>query len=614
LLTLTLKRKFLEFWPYLIVMVLVILAYLPTFSGGFILDDRPFIENNTYIRTIHSPLSFFAQEDGITDKFNTGDYHTGYYRPLINLTYSIDYKLWGLSAPGFRATNLFLHIICCFVLFHFLQFLINDRYAALWATLIFAIYPVNTETVSWIASRNNILATMFSITSLFFYIKGCEGGRRLNRVASVLTFALAILSKEMGFMVVPIFFLYQRLLSRTRRNIYEELLSYLPFIMVAVAYFFLRKAVTSSYLSPSELAGLWDRVCFAPYVILWNLRLIFLPYGLHSFVVDYPATCLSWQFLAGLCYTGFLGIFVWKQRKNRLMIFSVLSFHVALFPTLNIVPTSAVTLVSMRWLYFSMAFLSLACAQVIRDFLKISRFITIAVFCSIVVYLGSYSYILNSSLWHNEDNFFRQEVLGFRNYYYAGGLAGNLLDKKEYQRAEGFFQVAIQHYPREALNYINYSFLLMKTGRPDVALAYLKKAKALFMTSERRGQWYNYIGVAHFQLKNHNEALKYFTKAVKCCPGNIEYCTNLGCAYTANGNYAKGASVLEKTLEIAPDSASLRKNLALTYIQMKRYRDAMTVLQGIPEKEWGKYGVQELLEKARTSLVQSHRKSGEIQR
>ena len=566
------------------------------------MDDNRLIKNNHYIRTLHSPISYLIQEDGITDEFDAGGYHTGYYRPLINLTYSIDYKLWGLNASGFRATNVFLHIICCFVLFHFLQFMVNDRYAALWATLIFAIHPVNTETVSWIVSRNNILVTMFSISSLFFYIKGWEEGGRLSWMASVLTFALAILSKEMGLMVVPIFFLYQRLLSRTRRNIHEELLSYLPFIMVAIGYFFLRKAVTASYFSPSELAGLWDRVCFAPYVILWNLRLVFLPYGLHSFMVDYPATCLSWQFLAGLCYAGFLSVFIWKQRKNRLMIFSVLSFHVALFPTLNIVPTSAVTLVSMRWLYFSMAFLSLACAQVIKDSLKTYRFITRGVLCSILVYFGSYSYILNSSLWNNEDTFFRQEVLGFRNYYHAGGLAENLLDKKEYQEAEGFFRLAIQQYPRKAINYINYAALLTDTGRPDVALAYLKKAKPLTKTRKRQGQEFNNMGAAHFRLRNYGESLKNFLKAVEYCPSEIEYRTNLGGAYTATGDYEKGASVLEKALEIAPGSGSLRKNLALTYIQMKRYGDAMTVLQDIPEKEWEKHGAQKLLEQARAGL------------
>ena len=220
-----------------------------------------------------------------------------------------------------------------------------------------------------------------------------------------------------------------------------------------------------------------------------------------------------------------------------------------------------------------------------------------------MVYLGSYSYTLNNSLWYNENNFFRQEVLGFRNYYYAGGLAENLLDKKEYQEAEKLFRLSIQYYPLEAINYLNYSAYLADVGRPDVALAYLKKAKSLSKTRNRRGQWCNNMGVAHFQLKNHGEAIKYFNKAVIYFPRNIEYLTNLGGAYAASGNYEKGVSVLEKAFEIAPDSVILRKNMALTYIQMKRYGDAMTVLQGIPKKEWEKHGVKKIFKRAQTGFL-----------
>jgi len=610
----TRKSKYSGFWPYVLVTILVALVYVPTFSGGFLLDDRPLIQNNPYVKTFHSPISYLAQEDGVTDGVDTGDYHTGYYRPIVNLTYSIDCKLWGLSAPGFRTTNLLLHLLCCFVLFHFLQFLVNDRYAALWATLIFAIHPVNTETASWIVSRNNILVTIFSISSLFFYIKGWEGEGRLNRLASVLTFALAILSKEMGLMLVPLFFLYQRLLSRTRRNVSEELLSYLPFIIVMVSYFYLRKTVTTAYTSPFEMADLLKAVCFAPYVILWNLKLIFLPHGLHSFVVDYPATYLNWQSLAGFCYAGFLGIFIWKQRKNSLMIFSVLSFHVALFPTLNIVPISANSLVSMRWLYFPMSFLTLAFTQGIRGLLKTNRFVARSILCAILAYFGGYSYVLNSSLWNNEENFFNQEVVNFNNYYYAGGLAEDLLDRKEYREAERYFRIAINNYSLEARNYLNYSALLLETAQPDAALVCLKRAKTLSMTPNRRGQWCNNMGVAYFQLKDFGKSSRFLMKAVVHSPRNIEYRTNLGGAYMAMGNYTKACSVLEKALKIAPESVFLRKNLALSYIQMMKFRDAMTVLQDIPEKEWEKHGVQELLENARTSLLQSYRKSGEIQR
>ena len=549
--------------------ILVFLVYFPTFSGEFLpVDDNRLIKNNRYIRTLHSPISYLLQEDGVTHEFDARGYHTGYYRPLLNLTYFIDYKLWGLSAPGFRVTNLFLHIICCFILFHFLQFLINDRSAALLATLIFAIHPVNTEAVSWVAARNNILVTIFSISCLFFYIRGWEEGRRLSWIVSALTFALGILSKEMGFMVIPLLFLYQRLLSRTRRNIHEELLSYLPFIVVTVAYVFLRKAATATYFSPSEMAGFWNRVCFAPYVILWNLRLIFLPYGLHSFVVDYPPIYLNWQFPAGLCYAGFLGIFIWKQRKNRLMIFSVLSFHIALFPTLNIIPTSAITLVSMRWLYFPMVFLSFGIAQGARGLLKINSFIARGIICSTLVYLGSYSYILNRSLWYNEDNFLKQEVLGFRNYYY----------------------------------YINYAALLTDTGRPDMALAYLEKTESFPKTRQRQGQWFNNMGAAYFRLRNYDESLKNFLKAVEYCPNEIEYSSNLGGAYTAVGDYAKGAFVLVEALKLAPHSVGLRKNLAVNFIETGRYEDAEIILGNIPEKEWENYGIEKIMERVRLGL------------
>ena len=585
--------------PYFLLTVLVVVAYLPTFSGEFILDDKSLIKDNPYIRTLHPLISYLTHEDGITDEYDTGGYHTGYYRPLLYLSYSLDHKLWGLSAHGFRATNILLHLSCCFILFHSLQFLMNDRHAALWATLIFALHPVNTEAVSWIVSRNNILVTIFSLSSLLFYIKGWENESRLNRLASVFAFALAILSKEMGLMVLPIFFLYQRLLSRTRRNVREELFSYLPFIIVLVAYFLLRKAVITSYTTPLLMVHLWKSVCFTPYLILWNLKLIFLPYGLHSFVMDYPSTCLTWQALAGLLYIALLVLLVWRMRKNKLMIFSVLSFHVLIFPVLNIVPTSAISLVSMRWLYFPMAFLTINFALIIRGMFKINRFIARGTVCSILAYLGVYSYILNGSLWNNEDNFYRQEVLNFGNYYYAGGLAENLLKRKEYGISEGYFQIAIYRYPLNSTNYLNYSALLIDTGRPNAAIVCLKKSEGLSMTRKRRGQWYNNMGVAYFRLADYDESLKHLKRAVMEWPHAMEYHINLGGIYTAKGAYKEALSVLKKGLEIDSDSAPLLKNLAITYIQMKKYREAAAVLEKIPQKEWEKHGIQEILIMAR---------------
>jgi tetratricopeptide (TPR) repeat protein len=595
-------RELKSVWPYFIIALLIVLVYLPTFSGEFILDDRVLIEKNPYIKALHSPVSYFIQEDGITDNSNSGDSHTGYYRPLINLTYSIDYHVWGLNAAGFRITNLFLHLCCCFFLFCLLEFFIKNRTAALLATLIFAMHPVNTEAVSWVVARNNIIVTMFSISTVLFYAKGWESGKLSDWLVSVLSFSLAVFCKEVGLMVLPILFLYQRLLSRTRRNIHMELIGYLPFIATVVVYFLLRKSVTTSYISPSEMSGFLTRIYFVPYVILWNLKLILLPHGLHSFVIVYPSTYLNWQAFAGFVYVGLSGVFVWKQRQNKLMVFSLLSFYIALFPTLNIFPHSAISLLSMRWLYFPMVFLLIIFACLIKSILKLSAVTKVSVLCSIFIYLGTYSYLLNSRLWHNEDNFYKQEVLGFQNHYYAGGLAELFYNKAEYHKADAFFQLAIKHFPQRAIHYINYSALLTDTDRPDAALAYLEKSRFLFKTPKTQGEWFNNMGAAYFRLGNYDDSLKNFLAAIEYCPEEIDFRVNLGGAYTAVGDYVKGAFVLEKTLEMAKDLPVLRKNLALNYILLKRYEEAMAIMQPVSKEDWAKYGFQKIFEKARKGL------------
>ncbi|MCK4789564.1 MAG: tetratricopeptide repeat protein [Desulfobacteraceae bacterium] len=553
------------FLPYILISLIVSVVYLPTFTGSFILDDNPLIRNNRYIREAQPVYSHLAREDGITDSQETKDSHTGYYRPLTSLSYWLDCRLWGMTPEGFRATNLILHLLTCFLLFRFLLFLVNDRQAAFWVTLLYAIHPVNTGSVSWVSARNNILVTLLVLSSVHCYLKRWEGAISLSFIASVLFFAMAVLSKEFGLLVLPCIFFYNRFLSVKRRDISQELISYLPFILVLTAYFLLRKLVTGAWLTPSDAADFWKRVYFATYLVAWNLKLVFAPYGLHSFIVGYPADYLNWQAIASFCGMALLGLILWQTRKNKLLTFSVFSFLVALLPILNIIPTSAVTLISTRWLYLPMIFLCLAATPFIGRSLKRNRFLTISILIPVLVYAGTYSFILNKYLWHDEDAFFRQEVFHFNNYFYAGGLAENLFNSKDYQQAERYFKMAIKHYPGEAGNYINYSALLTETGRPEAAIALLEQAKSLSMNRKKRGEWHNNIGTAYFHLRKHTEALEHYRKAIVFLPDESQFWANIGATYGEMGDYDNCVSALNKGLSITPDSVQLRKNLAVAY-------------------------------------------------
>ena len=584
----------------IILSLLLIAAYIPTFSGEFILDDRPFVKDNQYIRKFHSLSSYLSQEDGIIDY--CGDYHSGYYRPLVNFFYTVDLKIWGVKASGFRTTNLILHILTSLMLYKTISIFFNSRLVPFLVALLFGLHPVNTESVAWITSRNNILVTLFSLISFYYYLKNSKKKNIYAGLLSYLSFMAALFCKEFAIMLLPIFFLYNRLMVENRKILKEEILGYIPFILILFFYFILRANVIGSLLIPVSAPNLWKNIYFIPFLLIYNLKLVIFPYGLHSFIIHYPPTYLGWQAFAGFIGLGFLFFFLWKKREIKILLFSFLSFLIGIFPVLNIIPGSTVTLISMRWLYFPAVFLSFCAAWYIEKFLRINRQLFLCIVIPIVIYFGSYSYILNQNLWHDEDTFFRQEVLRFDNHLYARGLAELFLEDKNYQDAERYFMIAIKDYPKEVSNYINYAALLIETGRPEDALSYMSKARSLTKTYKQNGELFNNMGAAYFALKKREEAIENFLKAVKFCPDDASFWANLGGAYVSIGNYRESISALKKGLHIAPESIQLRKTLALTYLRMGNPSQAISVLEKIPFQKRDEQGINQLLDKARKSL------------
>ena len=583
----------------LLLFLFIIAAYAPTFSGKFILDDKPLVKDNLSLREFSRPAFYLSHEDGVSDESLPG-YHTGYYRPLVNLFYTIDYKIWGMKPSGFRATNLILHLLTCIMLYQLLRKMLGTSFIPFSVTLLFGLHPVNTESVAWITSRNNILVTLFSLISFYYYLKEKNERRVWAGVLSYISFVAALLCKEFGVMLLPIFFLYNRFMANNNTIRKDEIFGYIPFILIIFFYFILRANVIGSVLTPISTPNLFRSLYFVPFLIVYNLKLIFIPYNLHSFIIQYPDSYLSWKAFGSFICLGLLAFLLWRERKNNILLFSFVAVLVALFPVCNILHTAAVTKISMRWLYFPMIFLSFSCVWYCEKLIKMHRLVVISGLSAIIIYFGTYSYLLNQHLWHDEKSFFTQEILHFNNTLYVGGFAESLLDEGNVREAERYFQIAINNYPSEAKNYINFAALLIDTGRPDAAIMYLNKAKSLPMASNERGQWFNNAGMAYFGLKKQDKAVMSFKKAVVFSPHESQFWVNLGSAYGSAGNYENSVFFLKKGLNIHPDSIQIRKNLAITYINMEDFKNAIVTLETIPPQERKKdVKVNVLLKKAK---------------
>jgi tetratricopeptide (TPR) repeat protein len=167
-------------------------------------------------------------------------------------------------------------------------------------------------------------------------------------------------------------------------------------------------------------------------------------------------------------------------------------------------------------------------------------------------------------------------------------LAEQYHKRKDYDKAETYYRLAIANYPRIADDRINYAALLVHLEKPREALMHLDKAKTLKMLASERGRFYNNQGMAYFQLGRLDEAIRSFEEAVRVCPEEATFQTNLGAAYGNKGQYEDSVKVLTKGLETAPTSLELRKNLSVTYIRMGAYDKALSTLEEIPPSERAK--------------------------
>ncbi len=333
-----------------IIIVVAFLAYFPSLSGGFIWDDKDiFLENNIIVKASDGLYRFWCTTEAAD------------YWPVTNSTFWIEWRLWEMNSTGYHLTNLILHIAEALLIWIILRKLSIP--GGFLAALIFALHPVNVESVAWIAQRKDILAVLFFLLSILWYMKFDELARRpcsalyplaaeLSTVyrplsalssfilypssfhlwywMSFLAFVLAMLSKG-SVAILPVLLLgivwWLRPLTK------QDLLRILPFLAVAVTLtvvnvWFQRhgsEAIIRSADFAQRLLGAGGVVWFYLYKALLPLNLLFIYPQWHI----EPSNPLWWlPLLTALAVTAML----WKYRNSwgRSLLFAWAFFCVAL--------------------------------------------------------------------------------------------------------------------------------------------------------------------------------------------------------------------------------------------------------------------------------------------
>jgi protein O-mannosyl-transferase len=224
------------------------LVYLNAFGHQFVLDDIRLIHDDQRIRSLANVPHLFASSYWDLQGAQA------LYRPLVLATYAVNYAMHGLSAYGYTATNVGLHVAVSVLLFALVRAIGGSLFAAAAAGIVFAVHPVHTEAVTAISGRPELLAALFFLAAILLHHMARRGGPRaiVFRAGSLACFGSALLAKESAITLLLVVPAMDALVPGRRQNretvkgVSRVLTDYVPLLAVALAYLAVRRAVLGS--------------------------------------------------------------------------------------------------------------------------------------------------------------------------------------------------------------------------------------------------------------------------------------------------------------------------------------------------------------------------------
>jgi tetratricopeptide (TPR) repeat protein len=590
----------------------IVLAYQPVWHGGFLWDDDIHITQN---RMLFEP-------DGLKQIWSSLD--SPEYYPLVFTSFRLEKALWGLNPAGFHWGNLLLHAAGAILVWRVLRRL---KVPGAWlAAAVFALHPVNVESVAWISERKNTLAMFFYLLSLLFYLRSNQeskvqslkskvGSRNpasnstqhatrntpssLYYWLSLGTFVLALLSKT-AVSPFPLVLLGLAWWQRGRVTSHEVWRS-APFFAASLAL-----GLVTVWFERQETAldivrddSFWSRLAGAGWAVWFYLYKAVLPLNLMPI---YPrwridaANVLS--YVPGLLVLGAF-VLCWRYRRSwgKAWLLCLGYFVVMLLPVLGFVNIGfmSYSLVADRWQYFAiLGPIALASAGVA---IAIGRFqgpgslpgswarrslLSVALCGAMLVTLGGLTW-RQSAIYTDLDTFWRAILAANPGCWRAHYILGdNLSEQGRLDEAIAQYQEALGIQPDYAYAHNNLGNALRQKGQMREALAHYRKALEL----QPDLAWANCnLGAIFLQQGQVDEAIAQFQRALQvglplfkkpmfAPAGRAQIHYLLGCALARKGRVEEAIPHYREALANQPDLAEAHYQLAVALLARDEVAEA----------------------------------------
>ncbi|HEY2760222.1 MAG TPA: tetratricopeptide repeat protein [Pirellulales bacterium] len=550
-----------------LIAILALWAYLPSLSGDYLLDDDILLTNN---QLVHAP-------DGLYRMWFTTE-PTDYW-PLTSTTFWLEQRVWGQNPTGYHAVNLLLHIAACLLLWQILNRLAIP--GGFWAALLFAIHPVNVESVAWIAQRKNVLAMLFYLLSILWYLRADEQSRTWNRWywLSLVAFLLAMLSKG-SVAVLPLELLL--LIGWKRRLTKADGIKTAPFFLLAAVLTLVNIWFqTHGAANPTREAGLVDRILGAAAIVWFYLLKSLLPIRLSFVYPQWHVTAADWRWwlpLIGAIVVTFLLCQKHMRTWGRSLLFGWSYYCIALLPVMGFTAVGFMKYSLVADHYQHIALLGIVSllaagwefglAHIRLPLRNAWSLLAPAVIIAFAFQCHRQSQIYRSPIELYEATLRLNPESWLAEYNLALALAqtGALDDAVDHYRKAA----ALKPDSKEIQN--NFGQTLVESGHPAAAIEHFDTALKIDSKFTQA-----YVGKANalLLLKQAAAAIDCYHAALAIAPEDAQIISQLALALLADGKSAEALSTAEHAIKLSPDAAEVHNNLALIEDRLGRLQEAI---------------------------------------
>jgi len=560
----------------LILVLAVILTYTPVWWAGFVWDDEGLVTANP---CIIGPL-------GLKEIWTTS---AADLCPLVLTIFWVEHALWGLAPLGYHLVNVLLHAAGAIVLWRVLRILqIPGAWlgAALWA-----LHPVQVESVAWVSEMKNTQSGLFFLLSILFFVKGLKASDdqdrsagRWNYALTLLFAALAMASKS-STVILPIIlclcagWMESRWPWRTLTKVVPVFLMSIFISALTIGTFKLHANVDS--LSTRS----WpERLIDAGNAVWFYLGKLFWP---HPLVTIYPHQEIdigSWVSYLPLLAVPIVLLILWLKRKSwiRPYFFTFAYFLVALFPVLGLVNQSFVhySLVADHLQYLAdmgpLALVGVGLARFSDVVIPGKPWLQTPICVGLLLLLGALSW-QRTMVYESEETLW-MDILAKNPNCWLGhnDLGFAFLQKGHVDEAMTQFQKALEINPTYADAYYNLGLAFFQKGHVDEAIIEYQKALGI---DPNYALVHSNLGLAFFQKGYVDEAIIEYKKALEIDPNYALVHNNLGNAFSHIERIGEAIVEYQKALEINPDYADAHYNLGLSFAQKGEVNEAMRQYQ-----------------------------------